>query len=810
MFERLGLYFKISFRSVRKDKVYSLINIIGLTAAMACCFLLVFWIRYECTYEEDHPNADRIYQVIDMEENVDGISKKPTSSYWIMDELKAKYPFVEQVTLVSIYKDSYFTEHDKRIQLVTAKASPEFFQVFPLRCVAGTLWVKNHPNPVYITEEVAIRYFGSAVDAVGKDIGDFGSKEYNLRNTIVGVVSIPEHSHLRFDILFMRAPGRGIFYLSGGRCYVLAKDGYKQIPDTLHQIENKDMTSQSSQYTRPPARHAYLLQPFNDIHLHTDAETVRLDQGKVSHYGDYKQVRMFGGIACLILLLAIINYVNMSTARAVNRNKEVGVRKVAGARRDQLIVRFLIESFLLSVIAVVLAIDMAKLLHRAFEGVMGNRFLLPLNLETLGIATCLCIGTALLAGGYSAFYLSAFHPVAALKGGTRTGSREGLRKWLMGLQFALSIAVLVCTAVIYRQLDYILNKDLGFERDHAYELSTSLWYQSEEYQQALSKNPYVINSTMATAPPFNVHMGYSGISWNGCDEAVKEMPIAMLTCDSRFASTFGLQMVAGEFLRPWEGWYDDETKEWQSIVVNETFARQLKLDNPVGTIVRYSTWGDSYFSDGKVIGVVRDFFFKPLQKEMIPLIINFNPQATDRMYVRIQPEKKAETLAYMEEQYNKIRVNQYGENIPFILTPLETIYEALYYKEIRLGKLLAFFSVFSVILSCMGIFGMISFMLEKRTREIALRKINGATVKDILALFLRELAVLVGLASLAALPVAWILMYRWMEQYAYRVSMGWWVFVLIPIGVWLVTVVTVILQVYHAARRNPVDALRRE
>ncbi len=810
MFALLGHYFKISFRSIWKDKVYSLINLVGLTVAMACCFLLVFWIRYEYSFEKDHPNADRIYQVIEAEIHPNRIKKNVWLQPPAIWKMKEKYPFVEEGVFMSIENGHYNTEQNDRLNLLTAFTYREFLTLFPLKCVAGTLEVGSGQWTVFLTEEVARRYFGSAVNAVGKQMSDYASEQSNSGHTIQGVISLPANSHIRFEMLRIASHEEGWMEFGGGLHYLLVKKGYKLQSNNVYLDEKKQTDIRDLMANRTDIRKTYLLQPLKDVHLYTDSVTERFGRSEVVYYGDYREVRLFAWVAFFVLLLAIINYVNTSTARAMSRSKEVGVRKVAGAQRKQLVARFLIESFLLSVVAVVLAIDAAKWMLPAFEDVMGNAFPFLMNGEMLAVAAAMCVGTTLLSGGYAAFYLSSFHPMAALKGGTQTGSRETLRKWLTGIQFVLSIGVLICTAVIYRQLDYMLHKDLGFDRENVYELATGLWYESEAYQQVLCENPYVIHTTMAASPPFDVEVGYRGISWEGCDEVVKEMPVAMLSCDYRFATTFGLQVTAGEFLQSGYTWWQDIEDKSLSIVINETFVRQLKLENPIGAVVRYRPDGGEWEQEGKVVGVVRDFFFKPLQEEMIPLIINFNPEITTKMYVKIRPEKRAETLAYIKEMYYKMRTDEVGKRIPYMITSLDTVYERLYHKEIRLEKLLVFFSILSVFLSCMGIFGMISFQLERRTREIALRKINGAKVKDILTLFFREQAALVGLASLVALPVAWLLMHRWMEQYVYRTSMGWWVFILIPVGVWLLTIVTIALQVYHAARRNPVEALRRE
>lgn len=796
-------YLKISFRSIWKDKVYSLINIIGLTIAIACCFLFIFWIRYELSFEKDHVNADRIYVVLEAEIRSDQIKKHIKLQPPVFRELKADYPFVEEVTCVSIERLHYSTENKNRLMLSIAFSYPELLTIFPLKCVAGTMeGIKQNKKGRLISEAAAINYFGSAINAVGKT---FYSEFDNI--TIEGVVALPLNSHLQFDLLIIDETNAILDY-SGGVHYMLVKKNYKLANSDNYLSEKKQAEISKSLSKIQNTRYTYLFQPLKDVHLYSDSTTEHIPHS--SYYGDYKQVRLFGIITLLILLLAIINYVNTSTARALNRNKEVGVRKITGSSKGLLIIRFLLESLLISVVAVILALDLAKLLLPSFYNVMGNLFPFRLDWGTIGIASLVCIFTSLLSGGYAAFYMSSFNTITALKGGSRTGSKENLRKILLGVQFILCIGILTSTCIIFRQLDYILHKDLGFDRENVYEIETSLWYESEGFQQELCKNPYIIDASMAAAPPFNVEWGYSGVSWSGSNIADQEMTFGMLSCDYRFASVFGFELIEGEFIHPgytWWQWADDKS---YSIVVNETFARLLNVDNPVGLTITYFPYGSEHSMDGKIIGIIKDFHFKPLQEGIYPLIINFNPELTDKMYIKIRPENKAETLAYIEEIYYQFRTGTIGENIPFNIQPLERTYEQLYQKEVRLERLLILFSILSVFLSFMGIFGMISFMLQKRTKEIALRKINGARIKDILFVFGKEFAYLILLASFIALPIVWILMSQWIQQYVYRTSLGWWLFFVIPLCVLLLTFATIIIQVLNAARKNPIDALRNE
>ncbi|MDL2265759.1 FtsX-like permease family protein [Parabacteroides sp. OttesenSCG-928-G07] len=798
-------YLKIAIRSIFKDKTYTLINITGLTIAFSCFFLLFFWIRYERSFEDQHPNADRIYMVLDREVRSDQIAKHISIRPTIDRDIKADYPFIEEATSVYFENLSFKLNADNKIHATVASVLPEFFTLFPLECIAGSTYSPNMTTSArYISEDVAIRYFGSAINAVGKTFTLYADEII-----IDGVLAVPRNSHIQFELLrvdtdYNRHERRG------GVHFILAKSNYK-LTETNTYISQKQLEKMSELLSKVrEAKRTYEFMPLKDIHLYTDATTQELMMNNV-YYGDYKQVRIFSLIAFLILFLAIINYINTSTARALSRSKEVGVRKMAGSDRQQLVVRFLAESFIITLVSVFLAIAVAWLLTPIFSDIMGNDFSFVLDIIAISLAFIICIITSLLSGGYAAFYLSSFNTTSALKGGTGTGSKEGLRKALITVQLMLAIGILVCTVIVFRQMNYIFTKDLGFDRSNIYELHTMLWYESEAYQQTLEQHPYIINSTIASAPPFNVEWGYSGVQWAGSSEAETEITFAMLSCDYRFASTFGLEMVTGEYIQPGYTWWQFTNENSYSIVINETFARLLNMENPIATTITYAPFGDGKTKrDGVIIGVVKDFMFKPMQEGMLPLIINYNPESISKMYIKIRPEKKADTFAFIEEQYNLHRKGSYGEDHPFSIKSLDTVYEQLYHKEVRLERLLSVFSFLSIVLICMGILGIISFMLEKRTKEIALRKINGANVQDIFLLFVKGFGLLTAVAACFALPVAALTMKSWMQQYVYRTDAGWWVYLVVPLTVFLITVGTIFIQVLQAARRNPIESLRSE
>lgn len=795
---------KISIRSILKDRSYSLINTMGLTIAVTCCFLFIFWIRYELSFENCHPNADRIYQVQDVELRADGIHKRMKIEPPVYRTLKTEYPFIEEAICVSFDRMHFLTDKGNEVMMVRAFSQTNFFTLFPLPCVAGVIQ-KNKERSVYISEIMAEQVFGSAQQAVGKTLAI-----YEDVYTIDGVLSVSPNTHVFFDLLVLKDDDPMIDNF-GGIHYILVKRNYRIAGANTYLTKEQQQKIAHSLSKMRESKFTYQFQPLKDIHLYTDDATEK-QQIYSTYYGDMKQICLFAFVALLILVMAIINYVNTSTARAMNRSREVGIRKVMGAERNQLVIRFLTESFIISLVAVVLAVDLARLLVNPFSEVMGNWFSFQFDGVTALIVVSVCMVTTLLSGGYAAFYLSSFSPVKVLKGTSHTGSRKELRKVLMIVQLTLVILILICTTVIYRQLDYIFSKDLGFDRTHVYMLDTSLWYGSESFQQELCRNPYIVNASMSSTAPFNVQWGYSGVDWQGNKEENKSITFAQIFCDYRYAATFGFQMVEGEFIQPKYTWWQWTTPKSFSIVINESFRKILNVPQAIGTTITYYPYGDTNVPvEGVIIGVVKDFHVKPLQNDIPPLIISFNPEVTDRMFIKIKPENRAQTLQYIKDTYNRMKKDDaVNKSRPFMLTPLDREYEQMYLKEVRLEKLLMLFSFLSIAISIMGIFSMISFLIEKRTREVAIRKINGATVRDILWLFGKEFSLQIGLSSLIALPVAALLLNRWMEQYAYRVSSGWWVFLLIPLLIAGITAATIFIQIRKAARQNPVDSIKVE
>jgi len=544
-------------------------------------------------------------------------------------------------------------------------------------------------------------------------------------------------------------------------------------------------------------------QPLKDVHLHSPKELTVNSFWQT--FGDLKQIYLFSAVALLILAIAIINYVNTSTARAISRMREVGIRKMTGSTQKQLILRFLSDAFIISAASILLAMIVSKFLFSEFSMIMGNRTIFFMDFNTILIALAVCIVITCLSGGYAAFYLSSLNPVTVLRGGINPASKENLRKVLIGVQFFLSIGMLISTSVIYKQTRYMFNADTGIDRKNIIIFDTSLWYQAEDFFQVIKReNPNIIDATIAYGAPYNAQWGLSGVSWEGCPDVVKEMEFAQIFCDYRYANTFGLQVIDGEFIQPGWGWwqYADATTSF-NIVINETFWKLTGVDNPIGITVNYPPY------KGKIIGVVKDFNFKPLKEPITPLIISFNPEASNKVYIKTTGNNKKETLDYIRKKYMEMGPS-ISTNRPFMYNTIEDEFNNMYKSELRTIKMLTIFSILSLCLSVMGILGMVSFMIEKRTKEIAIRRINGAETNDIIFLFILNFAKIIGVACAIAIPVSFIILYNWIQEYAFRTSLSWWIFAVIPLAVSLITAALIAIQVFLTIRQNPAEVVKSE
>ncbi|NDV68830.1 FtsX-like permease family protein [Dysgonomonas sp. 25] len=780
-------YLIITLRGLSKDRIFSVINILGLSIAIACCFLLLFWVKFELSFEDTYPNAHRTYKLIETENRKDGIHH----NVYMRDmtkKLKNTFPQISAATVVVNEYTSLTREGDEGdgIMLNYTAASPDFLRIFAYEYVEGSPQGVIQEGGCIITEEAARKVFGDE-SPVGKKLMRFMDGY-----TISAVVKMPANTQVRFDILNVNAR-----VMDSGSHYIMLEEG---TPMT------RALEKQLSEFlsTLGDTKNTLTVQPLKDVHLHSPQDITTIERfGFKEIYGNYAQIIFFTVAVLLILLMAIINYINTSIARAMNRMKEVGVRKVTGATRRNLVERFLFESFIISLIAVFVSLVFTKYIFPEFSEIMGNKIALSFDWQTIVIAIAVCILISILSGGYAAFYLSSYNPASILKGGSKSGSKERMRKALVGLQFFLSISILVSTVFIYKQITAIFNDETGMSRKNIIVLDTNLWYEAEDYINIIKKeNPNVIDATIANCPPYNAPWSHTGVTWEGKPEDLGEMAFTQIFCDHNYAGTFGLEVLQGEFIPSGLSWWQDSDDKSFDIVVNESFVKLMDVDNPLGYIVSYG------YAKGRIIGVVKDFNFKPLKEPVAPLFMSFNPEASTKLYVKTTGRDKQQTLEYILAKYKEMKPD--WANRPVMYHTVEDEYNKMYEDELRTLKVLSVFSVISFLLSLMGVISMVSFMIEKRTKEIAIRKINGAGIVDIVKLFCKDILKIACVAAVLSIPTCYILMSKWLEGYVYRTTLSWWVFLLVPLCLMVITSLVVGLQVWLTARKRPVDSLRSE
>ena len=798
-------YLKIAFRILRRYRAYSFINIVGLAIGMACCLLILAYVRHELSYDRYHKNASQIYRVV---EELDLAGKKTHMAITPAPFAPAMDNDLEEVVhavrfmssrnigdkvLVS-FRDSHFYEDS------WFYADDTVFEVFTFPLVKGDpKTALKEPLSVVVTEEAARKYFGDE-DPLGKVLTV--SDKYNQYDFLVtGVLkNIPPHSHFRFDFLasFITLETHYRFNLPNWfnhayYTYLLLESGCnpKELEKKFPALVEKYTGKVGASVLKPH------LQPLTSIHLHSHLRS------EIEANSDIVYVYVFSATAFFILLIACINFMNLATARYACRTREVGVRKVVGARRAQLIKQFLGESILFSLLALPFSILFVELLLPVFSSLIGKKLVFNYFSNWLVLIGLLgvTILVGCLSGIYPALFLSAFEPVKVLKGTVFSGSRGVyLRKGLIVFQFAISIILMVSTAVIMNQVDYLRTKKLGFQKEQVLVLplrSKETRVRYELLKNEFLKNPRIMKVTMSSGLPGRIPH-YWVINAELTEELVdvkkKVMSAWVLMVDHDFIKTMGMELVEGrDFSR------DFVTDEKETVIINEQAAKEFGWTSPLGMKVKTENM------DGYVIGVVKDFHFKPLYQLIEPIVIYIKPSFFEYASLRISPVDIPSTLADLKDKWRELAPNQ-----PFEYFFLDSDFDSIYRSEERVGKLTASSTLLAIFIACLGLFGLASFTAEQRTKEIGIRKVLGASIPGIVSLLTREFTKWVVVANVFAWPVSYYVMQRWLQNFAYRINVGFLNFLLAAAMTLAVALFAVSYQAIKAALANPVEALRYE
>jgi len=789
-------YLKVAMRNFVKDKAYSLINLTGLALAVACSFLFVLWVQYENNYESSHTHRKDIYRVMSTENSSGEWVKRATTPAPLGQELVKDFPTVVNATYLNVQRfPDVMVYNEQPFSTVRGEADRHFFEVFTFEFLQGTpATAFEGERPIVISEEYAKRLFGKSTTIVGQPIYNRYKLWENFRGDpafiITAVVRIPKNSHIQFDVL--TDAEKTSQHGNASRTWK-GRDYYTTFIQMASNAKFTDdaRTLMANYLTKhvPDDNRLLEFQPFTAIHLNPDV----IDTNLSGEFGEPRYIFIFLTMALFVLAIAVINYLNLSIARSANRSREVGIRKVGGACRRELIGQFLTESMMWSLTAMLLALLIARLIIPWFSSVVGASLTIELSFHTLLTALGLCLLVGLLTGSYSAFYLTSFRPALILKGGTSTGSRSRLRKTLLTVQLAISIFIMLCTGIVYRHLNYIQTKDIGFDRFNVIGVNTGLWYDIGDFKKEVLRSANVEAVSIACQSPIDMNWGTT-LSWES-KTTDTEHGCNVIFADWDYGKVFRLKMMKGDFLPENMGWWQYATEESHSKVLNEAAAGIVGIPDIVGTKV----------NGGKVVGVMRDFNFRSFHEKITPLIIEYNPETSGKVFIRINPNNQKETLNYIKGVFQKFKKDN-----PFEYFFMEDEYLNMYQKEFRLGHIFLYFSLISIFISCMGVFSLVAFMIEQRSKEIAVRKINGAFVTDILLLFAREFTALTVIAFVVASPFAWFAMNRWLQSFQYNIGMGVWIFVGVLTLIWLLSMVTLFTQVYKAAGRNPVESLKFE
>lgn len=781
-------YLKTAWRNLLKNKFYSVINIAGLTLGLAIGMLILLWVQDELSFDRFHKNVDNIYR-LDIQGGT-GVTKQIFNFGVapIAQLAKQELPAVTNAARLtydvnfSMYKFQDKVFGDEKAVF----ADPSLFSMFSFPLVEGNN-AKPFPddNSIVITEQTAKKFFGD-VDPVGKVIMADDKENF----TVSGVINdIPKNSEFQMDIVFPMsyhfkarlAEGMDMNNNFGYLDYVSflqLKPGasIKDLETKILQIHLKHKPDDTDA--------SYLLYPLSKMHLYN---------ADLSDKG-IGTVRIFIAIALLILVIACINYVNLSTARSMLRSKEISMRKIVGAAKFQLFLQFIIETAVLFAIASVFAIIAAYLLMPAFNDISGKQMTLNLADYHIWLVILYTIAGTLVASSiYPALLLSSFEPLKALKGKISKGIGDTLfRKILVVGQFSFSIILIIGTIIITGQLRYIHTKDLGYDKDHV----VSLWMRDmaphyDAVRAELMKQPDVVNITRSNQNLVRFG-GFTGSAeWEGKDPK-ENLILHVLSIDKDFVPFFKMKMLEGTS-------FTNAPNDTAHFILNETAVNETGMKDPIGKI--FSMQGIK----GTIIGVVKDFHYASMREKITPAAFYYHPQYFNRMYIRVAGNDPSKVIAAAEKEFK-----QYNGQYPFSYAFLDETFDSIYKGESRQATLFNYFSAIAIFISCLGLLGLATFTAQVRVREIGVRKVLGASVFNITRMLSIDFLKLVVISILIATPVAWQLMNKWLQDFAYRISIQWWVFIVAGVLAILIALMTISFQAIKAAFANPVKSLRSE
>lgn len=812
-------YLKIAFRNLKKYKLYSLINIIGLAVGIACCILIMLFVKDEWTYDSFHSNADNIYRAWTWESYEGRTFYNTVTPYVLAPTLDENIPEVEHITRIDgmreLVKQGEFVS-EELMQFI----EPDFFSIFDFSLKYGKVEnVLNDPYKAILTPDMATKYFG-VDDPMGQTLSIRIGNEYK-DFTVSGVIEkAPSNSSIQYTILLpfslkkqLTNPRRMQSWFNiTPETYVTLKAGTD--PASLEsKLDDMMKTALGEDYE--PGAYKVGFQPILDIHLNTEMPA------GAAPVSDPAYSYILAGIALLILIVACINFMTLAVGGSMSRSREVGIRKVVGARRKQLMLQFWSEAIIISTIATILGVFLADICLPFFNQLAGKELILNLGLLSVGLLILLALVVGFISGSYPAAVLSGFAPSLTIKGNSSLGRNKNfVLKSLVAFQFSLSILLIVSTFIMQQQLRFLQNTNLGFDQEQIvvvpYNAAPAPGFglmqiiddgkqKGEILRQNLLKSPDIKDFASA-----NHSFGSSG--WVSVGYTQKEdgafRSFFHNGVDYDYISLFDLEILKGRnFSR------DNGTDARTGVIVNEAFLKEFEYENAIGEFM------PGVFKEFQIIGVVKDFHFASLHTAIEPIVlslnpmgiyracedINFNDSPTPKYFIKLQSDNLQQTIAKVETAWEEVLPGQ-----PFNFTFMDETIQRQYEQEQRLGKILTTAALLAIFIACLGLFGIVALSVAKRTKEIGIRKVLGASVPDIVVLINRDFLLLVGLAMMLAFPIAYFLMNTWLQDFEYRISIGWVSFALAAVISILLAVVTISLQAFKAAQADPIESLRYE
>jgi ABC-type antimicrobial peptide transport system permease subunit len=797
-----GKYFKPIWRSLLRERQFSLLNLIGLSTGLACALLIWLWVNNERNIDHFNKNDERLYQVIKTSVNADGtIDTHETTPALMAQSMATEFPEVEYAVPVVIEREKGIVGNaQKQIKASSRFAGKDFFHVFSYKIIDGNKSaLMSDPQSVVLSDELAMKLFNTTMGLAGKTINWSGEPEISGPYHVAGVFKAPPADATdQFDIIFSfdhyystfwKKYGLDLWYSNNPSTYLLLRKGTDPVA-----FNNKIKDYGRRKLIATNAKDAVqyegdmFVQRYSDRYLHN-----LYDNGKIAG-GRIMYVRLFTIIAIFIIVIACINFMNLATARANAKMKDVGVRKIIGAKRGSLIFQYMSESTFIALLSLCIAILIVWLLLPQFRNITGKGLHFDFSAYTILSVAGIALLTGLLAGSYPAMYISGFKPAAALKNSSGpAGGQSLIRKGLVVFQFAVSVVFIVAVIVVYRQMDLVQKKNLGFSKDNViyFTAEGKVFSDFSTFLTELKKVPGVVNASGMDGDLVGNHSGGGGISWPG-KTADQGIEFDGLDVNYGWPETFGMQLKEG---RSFSSEYGGDSA---SVLFNETAIKAMRIKDPIGKKV--TMWG----KEKTIIGVLKDFNYESLYKKPGPFFLRFEPQNSS-VLVKVKSGTMDQTLARVKDLYES-----FNKGLSFEYKFIDDDFAKLYASERRVAVLSKYFAGLAIIISCLGLFGLSAFTAQRRQKEIGIRKVIGAAAHDIAFMLSKDFLKLVLIALAVALPVAWWLMNEWLAEFQYRISIGGDIFSLAVFATIFVTLITISFQSIRAALANPVKSLRTE